>query len=45
MQPTVEDDRLKQNVFTKDQVEKNERKKLFYIVLIFFFIYSYPNFS
>ena len=32
MQPTVEDDRLKQNVFTKDQVEKNERKKLFYII-------------
>jgi signal peptidase I len=32
MQPTVEDDRLKQNVFTKDQVEKKERKKLFYII-------------
>ena len=32
MQPTVEDDRLKQNVFTKDQVEKKERKKLFFII-------------
>jgi len=32
MQPTVQDDRLQQTIYTKDQVEKKERKKLFFII-------------